>query len=148
MTPSAPYTRTLGGQARMIGSRQTKNAATIAASTITLPTHASSNAARRGARTAGGTTNGPHGAGATRDGAGGSTAGATGSATASITGGAGRAATGAHWPPQRAQRTTRPGASGPGTSYSAEQEGQVIRTTRSCGSTPPLATGHRPMTGP
>lgn len=127
-------------------------AASSSTTTAALPNQAASSGARLGGRTLRVTS----GAGIVAGSAAGMSAGGgsgadtlTGSGGASITwggsggngGGGGRAATGAHWLPQRAQRTVRPGASWPGTSYSAAQEGQVIRTRQFCGTRPRLATG-------
>ena len=122
----------LGGQCCMTVSRQTMAAASKARITTTLPTHASSKASGTGCFAAKGGAIGDGGSTEMGMGAGCS------SGTGSITGGG--MGTGAHWVPQRAQRTARPGASGAGTSYSAAQEGQVIRTARSCVPAPALAT--------
>ena len=135
MRPNAPYARTLGGQAAITGSRHTTAAAASPARTSRLATQASSNGSRRGALL----TGTAKGVGARRGGAGGGAMGAGGGANSSIGGGSG--ATGAHLLPHRAHLTARPGAIGPGTSYSAAQVGQVIRTARSCGTARPLATG-------
>ena len=134
----------LGGQACITGSRQTYAAATTAASTRALATQARVSGMRCGFRRSMGPVAGARSPVAASSGGGGSgkaggTAG-TGSATASITGAGSGGGTGAHWLLHLAHRTFRPGASGPGKSYSAAQDGQVISTRPICGTPAALAT--------
>ncbi len=128
--PRAAYTRVLGGQAAMMGARNVNAAASNARTSAKLPIHAAVRARPPGAGAwalalgraeAGGARN------ARGPGCGGMTSTTRGAAAAA----GGNAATGAHSRPQRAQRTTRPAASGAPTSYSAAQDGQVIRMARS-----------------
>ena len=115
----------------MIASRRMNAAANRATITTALPIQASSSGSRLGGLGAG--------TGTSEVGGGGGGAGSgMGSGTASTMGSG--SGTGAHLLPQRAHLTARPGARDPGTSYSAEQVGQVIRTAQSCGPEPSLAT--------
>ena len=116
----------------MIGSRHRYTATNRDATTARLPAHATKRGQLLGLpRTTGGTS-----------GAGGvTTIGvATGGGSGSTCAVAGGSVTGAHFTPQRAQRTSRPAATSPGTSYSAVQEGHVMNTVRLCKTTSLLAT--------
>ena len=110
-----------------------------------LPPQASSSGSRRGGLRNTGVAMGMSfcdGAGGGGSGNAAGTDRATGAGTgAGSTTGTGTGGTGAHWPLQRAQRTLRPGANGPGTLYSAAQDGQVISTLPFCGTAANLATG-------